>query len=693
MNLDNQNSNAPISGPAGVKPAQKHSFKKIMLVAIVISVVFLIAIILKIITPVSTENPVAVLERSWNNLLQSESFVAKFTGVENEEVDKFEIVLNYHKNSEKMSEVELVVEDLVESENNIIKMVSRWNKENLFLLFDYNNSDNLTREINRIYPQLLFLETYKILQPVIAGDRWLHISIPPGSEENMMQSANQLSDEDVNKIIKSAKNAIVIRSYDKNYKVNDKKYHRIIVGLSKEKLISFFESLKDYNLDIKLSDINSIIDSIEETDNWDVDMAEILIDNNSGNFYKISFMLPEFQENTKKEVDKGFSLGTLTRLFFEVEGEIKNVTSEDVYYEVGDIIFSRYNGASSIIEPKNSVEFQDVFDVASKEVYQILNLLISFSINEDGASGNYSFNMLYSKQFYADGNYNEAIVQAEIALDASENSEEAVEAHYWIGLPNYKLGNVEVAKSEYEKALFINPEHVPSLSSMASVYMRYNEFDKAIASAKKAISLDSTYAWAYSNLGIAYSRTERFFEAIKETQTAIEIAPEVPDFHLNLGSAHAQIGDVDKAIEEYKKAIELDSKFEKAYYGLGLMYGYQGKLAEKVELFEYGINNIPESSVFHYELALVYNELGKLDIYEKEMKFAIEINKQYSDAYFSLFSFYVKFDRLDDFEEIVEEYFTVTGKSKEELKREINMTEWMPDDAKEKVQVIIDEII
>ena len=691
MNLDDQNSNGLPINSTDVQFPQKHSFKKIILVVVVISIFFAITIIAKLFYYDSFEKPVDILERSWENLLQAESFVAKFSGAENEEIDKFEVVINYHKNSEKLSEIELVIEDLAETENNILKIASRWNEDNLFLLFDYNNSDNLVREMNRSYPQILFLKTYQIMQPVISGDRWLHIPIPLESEENGVEATDQLSEADIEKISESMKDTILIRSYDKSYAVNDKKYHRIMIGLSKEKLLVFFKDLKDYSLDIKLSDINSIIDSIEETDNWDFDLAEILIDKDSGNFYEISFILPDFQEKIDNRSDKSVIFDLFSKLLFDIESDTRNLLNEKKYYNIGEITFTNYNKASNINSPKTMVEFQNVLDVASQEAPQILNFLLSFSMQEDNLLSNHSLNILYSKQFYADGNYSEAIEKAEMALALAENDNEKAEAHFRIGLPNYKLGNVEISRAEYEKALSLNPNHVPSLSSMAAVYMRYYEYEKAITSAKKAISLDSTYAWAYSNLGIAYSETGRVDEAIEETKNAIAITPSVPDFYYNLAGTYFQGGYTDEAIEQYKKTIEINPKFEGAYINLGNLYNAQDETEKANEIYQKGVENIPNSSSLHHDIALGYAKIYNFEFYEKEMKLAIEINNQYTAAYFSLFTFYTQFNRLDDLKVLLGQYLIMTGKSKEELKDEIRATTWIS--VKDKIFKIIDELI
>lgn len=273
------------------------------------------------------------------------------------------------------------------------------------------------------------------------------------------------------------------------------------------------------------------------------------------------------------------------------------------------------------------------------------------------SSSEYLKNIDDAYNYQGKKNYNEMLKSAQKALQSAKTDKEKTESHYWVGLSFFKLGDIRNSKSQYNAAIFLDPNYVPALSSLSAVYYVDGKFEEAVKFAKKAISLNSDYAWAHSNLALAYVGVGKLDEAIVEFKTAISLSPEVPDFYLNLASSYVQGGQMNEAIDQYNMAIKMDPKFDKAHYGL----------------------------------ALVYGKTGNFEKHESELKLAIEHNVKFSDAYLSLFEYYAYSNRTNDLKDMLIKYLEITGKSKETLKNEINMVEWMKN--KEKIFKAIDEIL
>lgn len=271
-------------------------------------------------------------------------------------------------------------------------------------------------------------------------------------------------------------------------------------------------------------------------------------------------------------------------------------------------------------------------------IYLLLNFRENL-INSDV----YYKNITGADSFIREKKYDDSLQSAKEALLNAETEKEKAEAHYFMGLSYYKLNNLKEAEAEYKKAISINPDYAPAHSSLSAVYLKYGKFDQAAESAKKAIRLDPNFSWAHNNLAIAYMDTGRLDEAIEEFTNAISISPDVPDFHSNLAIIYVNKNDLKKAVDEINKTIEIDPKFEGAYFNL----------------------------------ANVYYKMNNYELYEKELKLAIEYNKHYSQAYLALFEYYAYANRPKDLLTLYNQYINITGKSEEQVKNEINNSDWM----------------
>ncbi|MCK5084515.1 MAG: hypothetical protein KAQ64_02580, partial [Candidatus Pacebacteria bacterium] len=124
--------------------------------------------------------------------------------------------------------------------------------------------------------------------------------------------------------------------------------------------------------------------------------------------------------------------------------------------------------------------------------------------------------------------------------------------------------------------------------------------------------------------------------------------------------------------------------------GLGVLYTNQKNTGKAIEIYKKGIENIHDSFTLRYELALIYcNHMNDYDECEKEILLSIESNKHYSKGYLTLFDMYAVFDRKEDLKILFSKYLENSGKSNEEIKKEINSSEWVAN--KEKIINIIYE--
>ena len=105
------------------------------------------------------------------------------------------------------------------------------------------------------------------------------------------------------------------------------------------------------------------------------------------------------------------------------------------------------------------------------------------------------------------------------------------------------------------------------------IYLKKEEFDKAIDDYNKVIELNPNDATAYHDRGLAYKRKGEHDKAIQDFNKAIDINPKIAwlVYH-NLGLVYVNKEEFDKAIEYFTKTIEIKPDYAEAYYTRGECY-------------------------------------------------------------------------------------------------------------------------
>jgi tetratricopeptide (TPR) repeat protein len=229
------------------------------------------------------------------------------------------------------------------------------------------------------------------------------------------------------------------------------------------------------------------------------------------------------------------------------------------------------------------------------------------------------------------------------AQNATEKFPEDAEA--WL-----VLGFVQSQDSEAEKAylrgLTIDPENIPMLNNIGSIYRRSGDLDKAIEYFDRGLALNSYdpllnfskanafyhnqlyeqavqhYKAAYDTLpnyenahkmrGWCLNKLGRYDEALKEFEEELKYYPDDVEALHNVGIAYARKNEWDEAEKFYRKVIRINSRYYRAYYSLGRALTEQGKPSEAVEVYKQGIAINPDYYNFYWALGAVFMEIGRL---------------------------------------------------------------------------------
>lgn len=93
-----------------------------------------------------------------------------------------------------------------------------------------------------------------------------------------------------------------------------------------------------------------------------------------------------------------------------------------------------------------------------------------------------------------------------------------VPIEFYSGLSLYHQGKIREASIEFTEALNHNPNHILTLTNLATCYSNLEQNDKAISTYKRALIINPNFEKANLNLAIAYYQNRQFEEAWKQLQ-------------------------------------------------------------------------------------------------------------------------------------------------------------------------------
>lgn len=149
-----------------------------------------------------------------------------------------------------------------------------------------------------------------------------------------------------------------------------------------------------------------------------------------------------------------------------------------------------------------------------------------------------------------------------------------------MGRAQIELGQYEKAERALEKAAALDPAHLESLTTLATLYGKTGRHEAAETCWRKALSVTGDDAGLLTNLGIAVKLQGRLDEAIVIYTKASRLSDRDPETINNLGAALKTAGRLDEAADAFRAACGVRRDFAKAHHNLGDILLAQGQFAE-----------------------------------------------------------------------------------------------------------------
>jgi len=160
----------------------------------------------------------------------------------------------------------------------------------------------------------------------------------------------------------------------------------------------------------------------------------------------------------------------------------------------------------------------------------------------------------------------------------TEENMQKANAHYQLGLSYFNENKVQLAYTEFQKALELDPYNKDIHYALGIVYLVFEDFQNARGSFLKAISIDKDFPGAYYNLGVTYGKMGRWSDAVNSFKAALNnpVYRKHEVAYTSLGEAYYRLGRIDEAIDAYTNAIKRVQDFHRPHYGLALCYNAKG---------------------------------------------------------------------------------------------------------------------
>lgn len=345
-----------------VIPAKKTIFKTLVILIFVIVTIGVVSSGVYLYSYLN--NPLRLVGEGFKELDTANSFSTNISFAESKEFGNTTLLLDYQRSQLLFSRAQIKITNLGNEPGHELLVLFIFRDNESYIQANYSEIDKIENELRLISPEILTLQTYQLTKPIIRGEKWLHVTISEDAQESRPQGGIEISEEKEKELNDKFINSIEVRSFERNYTKDGKKYYKIILGFKKEELVDFAETFKDLDLDINLKDINAVVKIVESVDSWNDDLVEILIEKESGNLYSLSLSLPKIPEDAlsasvKESVEGKENISYFSELFSEKISEVVEPKDSTKLTYIGKAVFTNYNQAPSSERPAGVVEAEE----------------------------------------------------------------------------------------------------------------------------------------------------------------------------------------------------------------------------------------------------------------------------------------------------------------------------------------------
>ncbi len=206
-----------------------------------------------------------------------------------------------------------------------------------------------------------------------------------------------------------------------------------------------------------------------------------------------------------------------------------------------------------------------------------------------------------------------------------------------LGLCRAKLGQYDAAIAAYLEALKEQPADLKVNFSLAEVYEKAGQLDKAEEVYSRLAQINPAEAKTYySQIMRMYDSAEKYDKAIGPAQKIVELDPKNESNIYNLGFMYFKLQKYDQAVEQFKQCVALKPDFATAWFQIGSSYFNEKKYAEAIEPFKKYTELVPDEPNGWLSLGVQYMFLRNFEKALEPMKRCVELKPDNPNAQYNL---------------------------------------------------------
>ena len=208
--------------------------------------------------------------------------------------------------------------------------------------------------------------------------------------------------------------------------------------------------------------------------------------------------------------------------------------------------------------------------------------------------------------------------------------------HYLKGLVYGAQQNAQSFEAEMNKALELDKNYLPAYTSLANLYIRSNQEDRAIAQYQKIMAIRPDNSTPYTMIGILEDQRKNYDVAADNYRKAIEKDPNNVIAANNLAWLYAVTGkgNLDEAVRLAQSVVQKNPNVAGFVDTLGWVYYKKNLHTAAVEQLRKAValneaearaKNVAPSAAYHYHLGMALKEKGDKEESRRELQAAIKL--------------------------------------------------------------------
>lgn len=198
-----------------------------------------------------------------------------------------------------------------------------------------------------------------------------------------------------------------------------------------------------------------------------------------------------------------------------------------------------------------------------------------------------------------------------------------------------KSGDIDGARTVYQKLLAINPDDFDALHFLGVTYIQSGEPSQGVPLIKKALEIRPDSIQALNNCGSGLRDMGEYQNALSCYDKSLALNPSYVDALNNRGVTYRRLKRLDEAIADYDRALLLRPDYAVALNNRGIALRDQRRVEEAVRNYDQALDIRPNYADAHNNRATALQELSRFEEALSSLNQAIAIKPCYAEAFYN----------------------------------------------------------